>query len=224
MFEGIKAVGFDLDGTFLNTHVDYGRIDRADKDACKRHGIPFDELEFKTIKRLRKPIKDWLEANGRGDEFDIIEKEIDTELTSTELEYIHEAKPFPGNLECVKILKSKGLKVGLLTRGSVRYGTEALTLMGVIQDFDAVIGRDSIDYDDAKPSPKAMIHFAKTMGVKPSEILYLGDNLTDYLSARDAGSIFIGVLSGSMTKEKWLEVDPEMTTVEYASDIVDLLN
>ena len=41
MFENIKAVGFDLDGTFLNTHVDYGRIDRADREACHRHDIPF---------------------------------------------------------------------------------------------------------------------------------------------------------------------------------------
>ena len=69
MFEDIKAVGFDLDGTFLNTHVDYKRIDRADKDACLRHNIPFDELVFTTIKRTRAPIKKWLIDHGREDEF-----------------------------------------------------------------------------------------------------------------------------------------------------------
>ena len=136
------------------------------------------------------------------------------------MEFIDEAKPFPGSLECIPILKSKGLKVGLLTRGSVEYGTRALTMMGVIDDFDAVVGRDSIDYDLAKPSPQAMFEFARRLGVKPSEILYLGDNLTDYYSARDAGTPYIGVLSGSMSKERWLKENPEMVTLQYAGDVI----
>ena len=200
--------------------MDYARIDRADREACLRHNIPFDDLEFPTIKRQRAPIRSWLEAHGRIDEFDAICKEIDDELTASELEFIHEAKPFPGSLECVPVLRSKGLKVGLLTRGSCRYGNEALTRMGVKEGFDAVVGRDSIDFDLAKPSPKAMEHFAEALGVKPSEILYLGDNVTDYYSARDAGAPFIGVLSGSMNKDKWLKEDPDMITLEYAGDVV----
>lgn len=223
MFEGIKAVGFDLDGTYLNTHVDYGRIDRADRDACIRHGIPFDELKFTTIKRLRAPIRGWLEENGRADEFDSISREIDEELTATELQFIDEARPFPGSIECVDVLKSKGLKLGLLTRGSHEYGVKALELAGVYDRFDAVVGRDYKDYDDAKPSPKAMFYFADELGVEPSEILYLGDNKTDYYSARDAGAIFVGVLSGSMSKEAWLKEDPDMVTVQYAGDIAGLL-
>ncbi|MBE6527821.1 MAG: HAD family hydrolase [Thermoplasmata archaeon] len=223
MFEGIEAVGFDLDGTFLNTHVDYGRIDRADRNVCLAHGIPFDELRFTTIKRLRAPILDWLREHGREDEFAGINKEIDDELTATELEYIDEARPFPRNLECVDILKRRGLKVGLLTRGSQLYGETALRKMGVIEGFDAIVGRDYACYDDAKPSPKAMQYFARELGTEPSKILYLGDNRTDYYSARDAGALFVGVLSGSMSKEDWLKEDPDMITVQNAGDIVDLL-
>lgn len=224
MFENIKAVGFDLDGTFLNTHVDYGRINRADRDACLRYGIPFDDLEFPTIKRQRAPIKAWLDANGRSAEYEPLIREIDTELTATELEFLHEARAFPGSIECLGILRSKGLKVGLLTRGSYEYGDRALTMMGVREEFDAVVGRDSIDYDLAKPSPAAMVYFAESLGVEPSEILYLGDNVTDYYSASDAGAHFIGVLSGSMTKDAWLREDPDMITLQYAGDVVQMLD
>ena len=42
MIEGIKAVGFDLDGTFMKTHVDYSRLSVADKVVLESHGIPFD--------------------------------------------------------------------------------------------------------------------------------------------------------------------------------------
>ena len=220
MFENIKAVGFDLDGTFLDTHVDYSRINRADRNACIKHDIPFDEITFTTAKRLRAPIKEWLIANGRGDEFEAVCKDIDAELSDTELEFVEEARPFPGNIECLDILRSKGLKIGLLTRGSVRYATTALTRMGVVDKFDAIVGRDSLDYDCAKPSPKAMIFFAEQMGVKPGEIVYLGDNATDYYSARDAGATFVGVLSGRKDREGWLEEDPSMIMVQNAGDIV----
>jgi len=223
MLEGIKAIGFDLDGTFLNTHVDYSRIDRADRNACISHDVPFDDLEFNTVKRLRAPIRDWLIAHGREEEFQQITNEIDRELTSTELQYIHEARPFPGSIECVKILKSEGYKIGLLTRGSHEYAVRALTMAGVLDCFDAVVGRDDMNYDDAKPSPKAMYHFADKLGVKADEILYLGDNRTDYYSARDSGARFIGVLSGGMSKEAWLAEDPDMTILEYAGDVIGLL-
>ena len=223
MFESIRAVGFDLDGTFLNTHVDYSKIDMADRKACAAHGIPFDDLVFNTDKRLRRPIREWLEAHGRGDEFQTIYDEIDRDLTSIELEFVDEAKPFPGSLECVRTLKERGYRIGLLTRGSYRYGNRALTDAGVRDCFDCIVGRDYADYDEAKPSPKAMYYFAEELGVKPCEILYLGDNKTDYHSARDAGAVFIGVCSGSMTREKWLQEDPDMVTVQYAGDVIDLL-
>ena len=224
MFEGIKAVGFDLDGTFLRTHVDYGAIDRADKEACERHVIPFDELIFTTEKRLRRPILDWLTAHGRADEFPAISKEIDRRLTEIELEFVDEAEPFPNSIECVKELKARGLKVGLLTRGSREYGETALKGAGIRELFDAVVGRDYADYDEAKPSPKAMQYFAKELGVEPSEILYLGDNRTDYYSARDAGAIFVGVLSGSMDRESWLKEDPDMILIDYAGDITSVFS
>lgn len=223
MLERIKAVGFDLDGTFLNTHVDYGRINRADRDICLKHGIPFDDLVFNTEKRLRRPILDWLTANGRADEFDAICKEIDEELTATELEFIDEARPYPGSIECARELKSRGYKVGLLTRGSCLYGKTALTNAGVIDCFDAIVGRDFTYYDDAKPSPKAMFSFAEELGVDVAEILYLGDNKTDYHSARDAGAIFVGVCSGSMTEEGWHKEDSDMITIQYAGDVIGLL-
>jgi phosphoglycolate phosphatase-like HAD superfamily hydrolase len=55
----------------------------------------------------------------------------------------------------------------------------------------------------AKPSPMAMRHLAEEMGVEPEEILYLGDNLGDWHTARDSGASFIGVLSGGCTLKDW---------------------
>jgi phosphoglycolate phosphatase len=224
MLEGIKAVGFDMDGTFLKTHVDYAKLSVADVAILESHGIPFEEgYKEKYIKRPRWPIKAWLESHGREDEFNAISKEIDAAFTKVEKEYVTEAVPYPGSKECLGELRSMGLKTGLLTRGSLEYAEAALDVTGTRDGFDAVMGRDFSSYDDAKPSPVAMRQLASLLGVDPAEILYVGDNVTDYMSAHGAGAKFVGVLTGSGTREKWKEVDPAIPVIERAGDCVELL-
>jgi len=224
MLRGIKAVGFDMDGTFLETHVDYGKLELADRNVLKAHGIPFDEVYPEPDwKRKRANIRLWLEEHDRTDEFQTIYDEIDEAFTEVELEFVHEARPYPGSLECISELRSRGYVVGLLTRGSIRYAETALSHAGASGIFDVVMGRDSIYYDDAKPSPVAMIEFSKRLGVEPPELLYVGDNITDWFSARDAGSSYAGVLTGNGEATGWSDVDPGIHVIEYAGDVKDLL-
>ena len=223
MMEGVKAVGFDLDGTFLKTHVDYVKLGEADKKVLEAHGVPFDDVYRETfIKRPRWPIKDWLAAHGREDEFLAISEEIDRAFTEVEIEFVDEAVPYPGSKECLAELRSIGLKTGLLTRGSLRYASLALGHTGTRDGFDVVMGRDHSFYDNAKPSPVAMKEFAELLEVDPSEILYIGDNITDYMSAHGAGARFAGVLTGSGSEKMWKDADPSMIVLEKAGDCVEL--
>jgi phosphoglycolate phosphatase len=220
----IKAVGFDLDGTFLKTHVDYSKLNGADLRVLESHGIPWQDIDFgDSPKRPRAPVREWLEVNGRGSEFQAISREIDEAFTAIELEFVDEAAAFPGSRECIPAIKARGLKVGLLTRGSKRYAEAALEVNGLIGAFDVVMGRDYSDYDNAKPSPVAMIEFARELGVSPAEVLYVGDNLTDWMSASGAGAMFVGVLSGSCKESDWRKLDPDMPVIPFAGDVLSLL-
>ncbi len=219
--EGIRAVGFDLDGTFMRTCVDYAKLDGADLQVCLGHGIPFDEIDFGDgPKRLRHPIRLWLEANGRGDEYSAVSKAIDRAFTDCETEFVDEAVLFPGSAEALDELKFMGYRVGILTRGSLEYAT--LALGPLFDRFDAVVGRDHSDYDNAKPSPAAMREFAAELGVEPEEILYVGDNITDWHSARDAGARFVGVRTGSGSDGLWHDADPFIPVIDCAGDVVNL--
>lgn len=222
----IKAVGFDMDGTLFETHVNYGALYDSDKIVLNRHHIPFLDVfgENPAMKRTRAPIKVWLDTHGRSDEYNRICEEIDDLCLSVETEFVSEAKPYPRSMECIDILKSKDLKVGLLTRGGCEYGKQVLGKFGILDKMDAIVGRDYSTYDEAKPSPVAMINFAKELGVKPEQILYLGDNDSDYRSAIGAGATFIGVLSGAASKEYWMKADPNMRTIQFAGDVVDIID
>ena len=220
--DGIKAVGFDLDGTFMRTRVDYARLNAADREVCLDHGIPFDDIDFgDSPKRPRAPIRAWLEEHGRGDEFCQVSRDIDTAFTECECEFVSEAVPFPGSAECLPVLRSMGYRVGILTRGSLEYAARALGLL--FDEFDVVMGRDHSEYDNAKPSPRAMVEFAEELGVEPSEILYVGDNSTDWMSAHGAGARFVGVRTGSGSDDLWASVDPSIPVIDRAGDVVRLL-
>ena len=85
------------------------------------------------------------------------------------------------------------------------------------------MGRDHSEYDNAKPSPRAMVEFAEELGVEPSEILYVGDNSTDWMSAHGAGARFVGVRTGSGSDDLWASVDPSIPVIDRAGDVVRLL-
>ena len=70
---------------------------------------------------------------------------------------------------------------------------------------------------------KAMEEFAAELGVRPEEILYVGDNSTDWMSAHGAGASFVGVRTGSGSDEMWASVDPDIPVIDYAGDVVTLL-
>lgn len=217
-----KAVGFDMDGTFLETKVDYDRLNNADRRVMESHGIPFEQVDFGgRQKRLRSPIREWLDANGRSDEWDAIYKEIDEETLRCECEFVSEARPIPGAIDCLRSIKAMGLKVGILTRGGIGYAR--LALGELFSEFDFVMGRDYSFYDDAKPSPVAMVQFCKELGVEPDEMLYIGDNITDWQSAVGAGADFVGVLTGSETREGWRATDPNIRVVSSVADVSEIV-
>lgn len=218
----LDAVGFDMDGTFMRTHVDYPKLADADRIVLEGHRIPFDEIDFHgQKKRLRGPIRDWMEAHGRADEWPQVYSEIDDLTLEIELEHADEAEPFPGAVEALHKIQGMGFHTGILTRGGLEYARR--TLGPLFDEFDVVQGRDYTFYDEAKPSPVAMRQFAGALGTEPEHLLYVGDNLTDWMSARDAGARFVGVLTGTCTREDWEKADPDMTVVDSVADIPGLL-
>ena len=85
------------------------------------------------------------------------------------------------------------------------------------------MGRDHSSYDNAKPSPKAMVEFAEELGVEPREIVYVGDSVSDYISAHGAGATFVAVTSGKVDETMWMKVDPNLTVLTYAGQAIELL-
>jgi phosphoglycolate phosphatase-like HAD superfamily hydrolase len=59
--------------------------------------------------------------------------------------------------------------------------------------------------------------------VGPEEILFFGDHVFDYQCARDAGSGFVAVLTGTYTKADWMDV-PGIEIFDSVGDYYDNLD
>lgn len=73
-----------------------------------------------------------------------------------------------------------------------------------------------------KPFPDPLLFAAEKMGVKPSELLMVGDTTVDIVSARKAGAQSVGVLCG-FGEEKELVKAGANLIVQTTSDLIQVL-
>lgn len=220
----IKAVGFDMDGTFMHTKVDYVKLARVVYDEFESLGVPDEILQTDNYKLTMDGGIKWLVEHGKSEYVPGINERIGNRATEIEMEHADIAVPFPGAVEVLDLLKEKGYKVGILTRGGREYATTVLGNAGVLKKFNALVARDDYPEEEAKPNPLAMDHLAAALGVKSGEILYLGDGIVDFMTADASGAQFIGVETGPNTAEMWRKkAGNGVRTIPSVAELADLI-
>ena len=95
-------------------------------------------------------------------------------------------KLYSGCKECLKRLKLGGYKIGLVTNKLHEPTILCLELLEVNHLFDVCIGYDDVNI--GKPSGEGILKAMSLLNITNREdVLYVGDNYTDFLSAKDAG-------------------------------------
>lgn len=219
-----KAIGFDMDGTLLDTAIDYEKLGNAEAFVLTGLGVPGTELSgaFDDIDMIRKGVG-YLNRNGNDISFDRVCELVNQRASDVEMESVDTAECFPGVPEMLDILRDEGYRIGLLTRGQRLYAESAMGRCGIWNRMDAVEAFDDHPTGEQKPNPVAMEYLAKSLGVKCCEILYVGDSIWDYYCARDSGAGFIGVCHGEKGRLKWERVKDEVTLVDSIADIINFL-
>lgn len=216
-----RAIGFDMDGTLLDTAIDYEKLGNAEEYVLSGLGVPSSELSSASddIDMIRKGVA-YLNGQGNGITFDDVCRMVNQRASDVEMEAADTAECFPGVPELLEELRSKGYRIGLLTRGQRLYAETAMGRCGILGMMDAVDAFDDHPTGEQKPNPVAMEHLADALGVKASEILYVGDSVWDYHCARDSGAGFIGIAHGENGHRKWERVKEHVELVEDISELI----
>ena len=186
-------VGFDLDGTFLDTS---GDLTAAVNDTLAFAGRPL--LTVEQVKPMigggaKHILAQGLEATGgcEPDEFRTLYKRM---LGYYEAHVAVHSTPYPGALDALDLLDALGVKVAIVTNKFERLATKLLTELGLFGRFATLIGGDTMGKGYSKPHPAGIKEMIRRLG--GGRAAFVGDSIYDIMAAKNAGIPAIAVSFG----------------------------
>jgi phosphoglycolate phosphatase len=192
------AIGFDLDGTLLDTFRDLG--------AAVNHALVlggFDAVSVETSKDLigggaKIMLARAVEAQGGlpEDEFRRLYKAM---LAFYEENNAVHTVPYPGVREVLADLAARGIRMAVVTNKFEAFARNVLGALDLIDAFEAVIGGDSLGKGEdgqflAKPHPAPVLKARAVTG--GGSFAFLGDSTYDVRAAKAAGVPVIAAAYG----------------------------
>ena len=197
------GVGFDLDGTLLDTFRDLGA---AVNHALKLGGMK--PVSVETSKDLigggaKIMLAQAVEAQGGmpDDDFRALYKEMLKYYSEHNAVY---TAPYPHAERVLDQLAMHGVKMAVVTNKFEEFATKILTEIGLVHHFVAIIGGDSMGRGKdgkylAKPAPDPVIEAKKRC--EATRFVFVGDSTYDVKAANAAGVPVIGAAYGYCDRE-----------------------
>jgi pyrophosphatase PpaX len=128
-------------------------------------------------------------------------------------------KEYPGALKAVLSLKSRGLKLGIVTSKLKIVAERGLARCGYDGVFDVLVASD--DVTKHKPDPTPVLHALKLLGEQAGTAMYVGDSPHDITAGRSAGVRTAAALWGPFSRslleptrpDFWLTRPEKMATL-----------
>lgn len=181
----IKGIGFDIDGTLYNNIFMYICTVPS---FLKHPRLVFHYGRARTEIRKIRPINNFrrtqarLVAESMGASEVEVRAKIEKKLYEDWEDKFRIIRPLKGLREGVAELRSSGYKLGVLSDFPVQ---NKLKFLG-LEDWDCSFTSEATCY--LKPHPEPFLELASRMGLKPEEILYVGNSYKkDVLGAAGVG-------------------------------------
>ena len=177
-------VGFDLDGTLLDTHRD---LAEAVNHALAMGG--FDLVATDHAKSLIGGGAKAMLAKAIDEQGGLPEEDF-RKLYKQMLAYYGRhcavwTAPFPHASEVLADLHQRGVAMAVITNKFESFARDILTRLQLIDCFEVVIGGDTLGKGRSKPAPDPILEARARCGGR--RMAYVGDSTWDVMAARAAG-------------------------------------
>lgn len=197
----IKAVILDFDGTLANT-----------TDVIIR-------TMYATIKELNLPERTYQECAATiGLRLQEVQKALfpDADLSPDAYAQTYRrlfnvfnsdgaVKIYPNVLETLAELKNRGMTLTIASSRSHRTLDDFVRNLGLTDTITYVLGGE--DVTQGKPAPQAVNMTLKKYGLRPEEVIVVGDTVFDIDMGRNAGTKTCGVTYGNGSRESMADAD-----------------
>jgi len=214
----IRAFLFDLDGTLVETGIDFRRMRKETLLLVKRYGVPAKGICDLDILALVDRAAAWLlEERGESDASDF-RCEAEHLLREIEMPFCRAAMEIEGGVELLVALRERGIGVGIVTR-NCRQGVEEI-LRRIPLSFDVLLTRN--DVAKVKPDPEHLWMALKALGVEPARAIMVGDHWMDVWAGKNAGTKTAGYLAPDKPENYFARAEPDVV-VRGLSELSALL-
>lgn len=211
----VKGVVFDMDGTLLNTLPDLTALTNA---VLSDLGYPTH-----TEEAIRGFIGDGVRAlmmRAMPDSASDDEKEAALAEWKSRYQEFGRKKtvPYPNIIEMLEGLKSKGVKLGVLSN---KFDAAVKDLAGFYFPATFDVAKGESPTCPRKPDPTGLLASIQEIGLNPSQVAYIGDSAGDMKTAKAAGAMAIGVSWGYQTVDRLVSAGADMV-IDDPLAILDL--
>jgi phosphoglycolate phosphatase len=190
-------VGFDLDGTLLDTHRDLGEALNKTLALAGRPPVPMTQVASLVGGGGRTMLRRALEVSGALGDDEVsalhqrwIEFYADNVADHTRL--------FPGGEAMLDALAGRGVQLAVVTNKLEHLAVQIFDKLGLSHRFYTIIGGDTLGPGRAKPARDPIDEMIARAGggIRPLRAAFVGDTSYDIGAARAAGVPCVAVSFG----------------------------
>ncbi len=184
-------VGFDLDGTLIDTSGDLAAAVNHAIGTIGRPPFPAENIQPFVGKGAKVMLERALDASG-GHDPAMLEQMLPVLLDYYQQNLSIHSAPYPGCLAMLDALAAKGAKLAICTNKIERFTLPLIKQLGLSDRFAAIVGGDTVGISKPDPAP---IHemIARAGG---GRTVFVGDTINDIAGARNAGIPSVAVAFG----------------------------
>ena len=197
----IELIVFDVDGTLIISHADWGGMRTKLRDHF-RHNYDI-EMEFRPVlDKMEEAIAIIQKKNPNIDSGKIRDTVMHI-IEETGLEGIKKSQLVKNCRRNLEMLRKKRKRLASFTRSGLKEALLALEMHKIKKYFEMIVTRD--DAVKVKPNPDPILLISRKLKINPNKTLVVGDHPYDILAGKSAGTKTLGVLSGIAPKEDLLK-------------------
>ncbi|MCT8545917.1 phosphoglycolate phosphatase [Glaesserella parasuis] len=216
MTKQFKLIGFDLDGTLVNSLPD---LALSLNSAFAEVGLPQapEELVLTWIGNGADVLfAKGMEWTGKADEFS------QEELAQIKRRFgyfygenvCNISKLYPNVKETLETLKAQGYISAVVTNKPTKHVLPVLQAFKIDHLFSEALGGQSLP--QIKPHPAPLYYLCGKFGLYPHEMLFVGDSKNDILAAKAAGCKSVGLTYGYNYNIAISESEPDYVCEDFA--------
>lgn len=186
-------VGFDLDGTLVDTSGDLAVAVNHALALAGRPPLTPEQVVANVGGGAKNMLAQTLAETG-GDPPQGFRPLYKAMLAHYDANVAVHSRPYPGAVAALDVLAAGGVRLAVVTNKFEALAVKLLGALNLLDRFDTVIGGDTLGTANAKPSPAPIHAMIDRLG--GGRAAFLGDSIYDVMAAKAAGIPAIAVSFG----------------------------